>query len=63
MGTFIAAYAIAWLALAAYLLRLRAGHRRLERLAQAIQVRVEAGVGWPANARGTDEGDATWPRA
>ena len=41
MGTFIAAYAIVWLALVLYIVRLRTNQRRLEQLARTLESRVQ----------------------
>ncbi len=40
MGTFIAAYAIVWVALVLYILRLRTEQRRIDRLVQSLEARV-----------------------
>jgi CcmD family protein len=41
MGTFITAYAIVWLALVLYIVRLRTNQRRLERLVRSLQSRIQ----------------------
>ena len=41
METFIATYAIVWLALVLYIVRLRTNQRRLEQLARTLESRVE----------------------
>jgi CcmD family protein len=40
MGTFIAAYAIVWLALVIYILRLRREQRRIDQVVQILENRV-----------------------
>ncbi len=42
MGTFIATYAIVWLALVLYIVRLRADQRRLEQLTRTLESRVQS---------------------
>ena len=41
MGTFIATYAIVWLALVLYILRLRTNQRRLDQLAHMLEARIQ----------------------
>jgi CcmD family protein len=46
MGTFITAYAMVWLALVLYILRLRSNQRRIDRLVQSLESRVrETSIG------------------
>ncbi|MFI5455957.1 MAG: CcmD family protein [Isosphaerales bacterium] len=46
MGTFIATYAIVWLALVLYIVRLRTNQRRLEQLARTLESRVQNLRAW-----------------
>jgi CcmD family protein len=41
MGTFIATYAIVWLAMVLYILRLRTNQRRLDQLVRTLESRVQ----------------------
>jgi CcmD family protein len=56
MATFIAAYAIVWLVLVLYVVRLRANQRRLEELARSLQGRVQHWPAWTENGSPTDPG-------
>jgi len=56
MATFIAAYAIVWLVLVLYIVRLRTHQRRLEELARALQSRVQNLPAWPGSGSPTDPG-------
>ena len=56
MATFIAAYAIVWLALVLYMLRLRTNQRKLEQLVRALQSRVQNLPAWNETGPGTDLG-------
>jgi CcmD family protein len=56
METFIAAYAIVWLALVLYVLRLRAGQRQLEELARTLQTRVQNMPVWTESDSRSDLG-------
>jgi CcmD family protein len=46
MGIFIATYAIVWLALVLYIMRLRADQRRLEEVARMLESRIQHLGGW-----------------
>ena len=56
METFIAAYAIVWLVLVLYIVRLRANQRKLEGLARTLQSRVQNLPAWSENGSPTDPG-------
>jgi CcmD family protein len=56
METFIAAYAIVWLVLVLYIVRLRTDQRRLEELARALQSRVQNLPKWTESGSPTDPG-------
>jgi len=42
MGTFVAAYVIAWAAITGYVLWMGAGQRRLARAVRALQLQLES---------------------
>jgi CcmD family protein len=56
METFIAAYAIVWLVLVLYTVRLRTNQRKLEELARSLQSRVQNLPVWTENGSPTDPG-------
>ena len=56
MGTFMAAYAIVWLALVLYMLRLRTHQRRLEQLARTLESRVQNLGAWAETGSRADLG-------
>jgi CcmD family protein len=53
MGTFIAAYALVWLAMALYVARLRSRQRELERRFVSLSPQEHHSPGW--DERGWDE--------
>jgi CcmD family protein len=52
MGTFITAYAIVWLALVLYTVRLRARQRHLERIVRELSPDARESRAWPGAGAG-----------